>query len=604
MAEQQQGSSNEPQAIAELVGTVLGERYQLDRVLGAGGMGAVFEGKDLRLGRGVAIKVMQPGYARDAEYTKRFLREAQTASKIRHRNVVVILDYGKADGGLVYSVMEFLVGQDLEELLRGQPEQRMPWVQACGLLVQIASGLKAAHGQGVIHRDIKPANCFLTMEDDEPVVKVVDFGIAKLDDAAQTQQLTGTGNVLGTPSYTAPEMVLSNGPVSPRSDVYSLGVVAYRMLTGRLPFTGKTAFEVMHHACIHPVPGMREQGVELPAGVEALVIAMLAKKPEERPADMGEVRQRLQALAREAGGVQAVVEAAGSSSLRIEVGGAGASGAAGEVVRTEVFDSGKREPSGSPVAAVQVERTAVFDSGVSGRAGVPERVVDAGSLVPGRGEATVRMEDAAASERPRRMAAGWLVAGGVFVVALGGLAWSTMVGEGVLEGAAPEGGGSAVAVVEPVRAGGGTAEQRPEPREAVTKPPVAADEESKRVAVVEGDEPAVEPVVKVEDVPVAEPAVVEEPKAVAKPEKPKPPVGPPSDAELKKKLARKIKAKCATEMGGQSVTVSFFVTPSGGVDSLTATPKNAAGECAKQQLAGARFRTRSGGETAIKIVVD
>lgn len=159
---------DESKAISTLVGTVLGERYRLERVLGAGGMGAVFEGKDLRLGRPVAVKVMQPGYARDAEYTKRFLREAQTCSMIRHRNVVVILDYGKTDEELVYSVMELLVGQDLEALLRVQPGQRLPWAQACGLLVQISSGLKAAHGRGVIHRDIKPASCFLAAPGHRP----------------------------------------------------------------------------------------------------------------------------------------------------------------------------------------------------------------------------------------------------------------------------------------------------------------------------------------------------------------------------------------------------------------------------------------------------
>ena len=334
MMEPLEGRPGEGEALADLVGTVLGERYQLERMLGAGGMGAVFAGRDLRLGRAVAVKVMQPGYARDAEYSKRFLREAQATSKVRHRNVVVVLDYGEAKGGRVYLVMEFLVGQDLEQFLRGQPEQRIAWPQACGLLVQIASGLRAAHEEGVIHRDVKPANCFLTTEDDEPVVKVVDFGIAKLEAGMQTQQLTGTGNVLGTPSYTAPEMVLTGGPASPRSDVYSLGVVAYRMLTGRLPFTGKTAFEVMHHACIHAVPSLREQGVELPEGVEALVMAMLAKAPDERPADMGELRRRLLTLARDAGGVPVVVAGAGSSSVRIEV-DAGGSGASGEVVRTD-----------------------------------------------------------------------------------------------------------------------------------------------------------------------------------------------------------------------------------------------------------------------------
>ncbi|MCA9710002.1 MAG: protein kinase [Myxococcales bacterium] len=133
-----EGSPDASSALAELSGTVIEERYALGGVLGAGGMGAVFEGRDLRLDRPVAIKVMRPVFVGHDEYIRRFLREAQSASKIRHRNVVVILDYGEAKGGLVYSVMEFLVGEDLEHILRKSPQQRMPWARVCGLLFQIA----------------------------------------------------------------------------------------------------------------------------------------------------------------------------------------------------------------------------------------------------------------------------------------------------------------------------------------------------------------------------------------------------------------------------------------------------------------------------------
>jgi eukaryotic-like serine/threonine-protein kinase len=588
--------SNEATVIAALVGTVLGERYSLERVLGAGGMGAVFEGKDLRLGRAVAIKVMLPGFARDAEYTKRFLREAQTCSMIRHRNVVVILDYGKTEAGLVYSVMELLAGQDLEVLLRGQPEQRLPWAVASGLLVQIASGLKAAHGKGVIHRDIKPANCFLTTEDDEPVVKVVDFGIAKLGEGAQTQQLTGTGNVLGTPSYTAPEMVLTGGPASPRSDVYSLGVVAYRMLTGRLPFTGKTAFEVMHHACIHPVPPMRDHGVELPAGVEALVMAMLSKAPEQRPADMGEVRQRLLALGGDAGAVPGVVNGAASSSLRIEVGAGGSGSGAGEVTRTEVLDSGsttpvpraavpRAAPEPGPAVEVATARTEVLVGAgfrePAGRA-LAEPVV-AGPVVE-----RTEVLDSGKVERLPGKSAGWLVVAGVMAVAvLGGVGW-VMIGDPTPEGTVAASTAAAVVVEEP----------QPEAKEKVVVE--EPQPEAKEKVVVE--EPQPEPV-EVEAAQV-KPPVAEEPKPSSKPPVVKPKPSGPSDAELKKTLARKIKAKCAAEMDGKRVTVSFFVTNTGAVSLLTATPKNAAGECAKQQVVGTKFRPRNGEDTPIKIVVE
>jgi len=609
MVELSDESAGEPRSLAALVGTVLGERYEIGRVLGAGGMGAVFEGKDLRLGRLVAIKVMQPSYARDAEYTKRFLREAQTASQIRHRNVVVILDYGETKGGLVYSVMEFLVGQDLEQLLRAHPDQRLPWAQACGLLVQIASGLKAAHAQGVIHRDIKPANCFVTTEDDEPVVKVVDFGIAKLDDTKQTQQLTGTGNVMGTPSYTAPEMVLTMGPASPQSDVYSLGVVAYRMLTGTLPFTGKTAFEVMHRACLHPAPSLREQVGDLPAAVDELVLEMLAKAPPQRPADMEEVRQRLQVLGRRLGGVDAPVVDAGSSALSLGVDGSDSSG---ESSRTEVFDSGSREPSWAPMAgATEVVDVAALAKFIAQRTEMPDSgrlMEEPGATQPAVGEATLTREDPGATERPRT--AGWRVAGAVVVAAaLGGVGWSMMNGMAEEPSPSREAGPEA-ATAEPERAVAAAIVEAPEPEPVVIPASEVAtgggstgieEVEAVEAEAMEVEAVEVEPV-EVEPAPEeVEPAVPPAPAVVDPP--PKARAGPPSDGTLKKRLSKRIKAKCATTMADQKVTVTFLVTSDGEPSLLTATPKNAAGECAKQKIVGTKFRTRSG-ETPLQIIVE
>ncbi|MEX1368767.1 MAG: serine/threonine-protein kinase [Nannocystaceae bacterium] len=637
-------SSNEPASgsatIDEFVGTLLGGRYELGRVLGAGGMGAVFEGRDLRLGRTVAVKVMLPGYARDAEYTQRFLREAQTASQVRHRNVVVILDYGETSGGIVYSVMEFLVGQDLQELLRRQPRQLLPWEQACGLLVQIASGLRAAHSQGVIHRDIKPANCFVTTEDDELVVKVVDFGIAKLQDAKHTQQLTSTGNMLGTPSYTAPEMVLTGGPASPLSDVYSLGVVAYRMLTGRLPFSGNTAFEVMHHACLHPVPPLREQIDDLPEAVEQLVLEMLAKTPEQRPADMAEVRQRLQALRQEGhGGGPQAMEWGESSALRLHLDRAGASGDLGE--RTEVLETRKREVSAEvsnqpmPQEAVPVVVTALVDAlavaeAVGGQTEVDasERPMeptvaavgtteDSGSIAPGVaekkpkvGESALPMRDAAVvNERPRKVT-GWLVTGGIVVVAaLGGLGWSILSAgteasptqskvavAGSDDAAEPlvskpvattamdfydlVSAGSSTGAEGSTGAGSSTADRGP--REATWSTTVEYDELHEPRDV--------------------EPSVVQ-PKPTSQKVRRPPPSRPPSDGVLKKKLSKKIQQQCAAEVTGKKVIVSFFVDGNGDPSMATATPRDAGGECAKRQVAGTKFRARSG-QTPIKIIVE
>ena len=285
----------EPSPLIDLKGAVLRGRYELGRVMGAGGMGAVFEARDRVLDRKVAVKVIKPELSDRGDYIRRFLREAQAASKIRHRNVVVNLDYGEADG-LLYSVMELLEGKDLKQVLGESPRERLPWVQTRELLIQIASGLKAAHDQGVIHRDIKPANCFLTEEDEQPVIKLVDFGIAKFDDSPEDDQITRTSQVLGTPSYIPPELMRTRKSAGPRSDVYSLGVMAYRMLTGNLPFVGETAFEVMYRACTDTVPSLRLQVPDLPAEVEELLLSMLAKDPTQRPSDMAEVRQKLQML--------------------------------------------------------------------------------------------------------------------------------------------------------------------------------------------------------------------------------------------------------------------------------------------------------------------
>jgi hypothetical protein len=506
-ARHRRAAHHEPTLLAELVGTVLEQRYELGRILGAGGMGAVFEAKDRLLGRPVAVKVMRPGFAQRDDYIKRFIREAQAASKIRHRNVVVILDYGEAEAGLIYSVMEFLVGQDLEHMLRERPGERLSWPEARGLLIQIASGLNAVHARGVIHRDVKPANCVLTEEDGEPVVKVVDFGIAKLDDAGQSQQITGTAQVLGTPSYMAPELFGAEGPPGPRSDVYSLGVVAYRMLAGRVPFTGSSVFEVMGRVCMCPVPSLRKQVPDVPRAVESLVLQMLAKKPEGRPADMLAVRQRLQELTLEPSWKQRVRRPALAGVLVTALLGGW------------VYSSlGPDEDGG----ALEAERGDVA-AGVSEQAAADLTMPEAIAHVP------TRADDGASAEPI----------------------------------AVPPGPDPAVAASASVPPAG-------------APPPAHGDEDG------------------IDD---ATPST----KAKASPRRP---AGPPSDAVLEQKLRRKIASECVDGKPGERVTVSFLVTASGEISLLTASPKEAVGQCAKRQVEGTRFRPRTGDGTPVKIVVE
>jgi serine/threonine protein kinase len=180
-------------SLRELTGTVIDGRYEVGRLLGCGGMGAVYEAMQLRLDRRVAIKILNPVYMHRDDYVTRFMREAKAASRIRHENVVQVLDFGELPSGSVYSVMEFLEGRDLAQLL--QAEFKLPWPRTRDLLMQMARGLKAAHAEGVIHRDIKPANILL--ENNVDRVYVSDFGLALVIDDATTH----SGVVTGTPQY-------------------------------------------------------------------------------------------------------------------------------------------------------------------------------------------------------------------------------------------------------------------------------------------------------------------------------------------------------------------------------------------------------------------
>ena len=220
------------------------------------------------------------------DYVARFLREAKAASKIRHANVVQMMDFGELPNGSVYSVMEFLEGRDLAEVL--QKEIRIAWPRARGLMLQIARGLRAAHEQGVIHRDIKPANLFLVMRQDDEggqreVLKILDFGIARVQSqpSQNTSALTGTAELLGTPSYMAPELARGRS-ANPRSECYSGGVVAYRMLSGRLPFEGETAFDVLFRSATEPPTPLRAHDPNIPPAIDQLIMRMIAREPEQR----------------------------------------------------------------------------------------------------------------------------------------------------------------------------------------------------------------------------------------------------------------------------------------------------------------------------------
>jgi serine/threonine protein kinase len=278
--------------------------YRILRVLGQGGMGTVFLAEDLRLGRQVALKAMRPEIAAVPIATERFLREARTAARLDHGNIVPIFHVGE-DRGIPFIAMPLLKGESLETRLRRGPKLSVPEAMCIGR--QTAGGLSCAHAAGLIHRDIKPGNLWLETRPGGPDiradeegkggslrVKILDFGLVHQADCSEV--LTELGEALGTPGYIAPEQAEGKS-VDERADLFSLGVVLYRMLTDRLPYPGKSVPEFMEALTgkAEP-PGQLNPGV--PQALSELVIHLLAKEPKDRPASAQHVSEQLYQLER------------------------------------------------------------------------------------------------------------------------------------------------------------------------------------------------------------------------------------------------------------------------------------------------------------------
>ena len=266
---------------AELLpaGTVVGE-FVLEELLGAGGFARVYRASHPVLGTSVAVKVITRALSMNAEAARRFEREAQAASRIDHPNVVRVLGFGKLADGRAYQVMELVEGPALDDYLAAG--RRIPVELALRMLDAISLALDAAHRAGIVHRDVKPANVLLAAVDGEPSPRLTDFGIAKALELEETPHLTRTGTTLGTPSYMSPEQALGR-PVGAASDVYSFGVVAFEMITGRAPFEGASALEIMMQHVQADPPAASTIAPELGARFDAPLAWLLAKHPETRP---------------------------------------------------------------------------------------------------------------------------------------------------------------------------------------------------------------------------------------------------------------------------------------------------------------------------------
>jgi hypothetical protein len=274
--------------------------YEVLETIGRGGFGTVFKAVHPMIDKVVAIKVLHPAYSAQPQMVSRFTAEAKAVNRIQHRNIIDIFGFGTIEDGLHYYVMEYLHGEPLEAFVKRHGKLSIEIT--LGLLRPIARALHAAHDKGIAHRDLKADNVFLAQDHDGNVEpKLLDFGIAKLlHDERAPGHRTRDGMPLGTPTYMSPEQCLGQA-VDHRTDIYAFGILAYRMLTGSLPFSGDSYMRIMLAHIHTPPPPPRELVPELPAGVEQSVLGMLAKEPTDRPQTMRAALQSLEGAAIAAG---------------------------------------------------------------------------------------------------------------------------------------------------------------------------------------------------------------------------------------------------------------------------------------------------------------
>jgi serine/threonine protein kinase len=349
---------------------LLGGRYRLIRRLGKGGMGEVFLAQHATIEKHVAIKILLPERAKQENQKARFLNEAKATAKVRHANVIDISDFGETDDGRAFFVMEHLVGEDLKKYCRRQ--HILPWKDIELILLQICSGLGAAHKQGIIHRDLKPDNVFLIEHQGiANFVKVLDFGLAKMLDDDSSKKLTKTGIIVGTPAFLSPEQIKGD-PVDARADIYALGLILYRMLCGQLPFKAKTVVDMLRKQLMEkPLPpsAMAPDAPISPAA-DQVALKALEKDPQKRYQSTMELGQAIADVHRNPGGVQIAVPgaigAADSSKPQLEIVEVDEP-SEGELVlplARQPHVTGPHTPSGRTPSGAQQVTQAVADDGV------------------------------------------------------------------------------------------------------------------------------------------------------------------------------------------------------------------------------------------------
>lgn len=298
-----------------LEGQVLADKYRIEERISAGGMGAVYRATHVLMDKKVAVKVLHPALASDDQIVQRFTREARAASRISHPHALNVTDFGEAANGVVFLVMEYLGGRTLKEVLRA--EGPLPLNRTVEIFRQITGALDAAHAEGVVHRDLKSDNIMLEeVGGHADWAKVLDFGIAKIQEPlGQDPALTAPNLVIGTPQYMSPEQCSQSSNIDKRSDIYSLGVILYEMLTAQVPFTGESPTAIMMRQLQDAPPSVLELQPALPASVDMVIKRALAKSPDERFDSAGEFCEAFTQAAGDAATIAVVAATADTNRL-------------------------------------------------------------------------------------------------------------------------------------------------------------------------------------------------------------------------------------------------------------------------------------------------